>query len=146
MTPGLAEKFGAGTSSMRLEDERLVRGRGRYTANYEHADRVLHAAFLRSPHAHANIVAIDIAQAVRLPGVVLVLTGADIQTQGLRPLTFANVLKNANGDMMSPPPRWPLTADRVMYVGDPIAIVVATDREIARSAVEMISVEFEELE
>jgi aerobic carbon-monoxide dehydrogenase large subunit len=144
MPVSFAEKFGSGLSSRRVEDERLLRGRGRYTANFD-AGEVLHAAFLRSPHAHAKIIGIDVSGASSLQGVLLTLTGAQLQAQGLQPLAFANVLKAAAGHPMSPPPRWPLAVDRALYVGDPIALVVAADRETARSALEMISVDFEEM-
>lgn len=135
-------RFGAGLSSRRVEDLRLVTGRGRYAANLP-AD--LHAAFVRSPYPHARVLGLDVGDALSMPGVRLVLTGADLADLGVRPFPFAKVLRRADGQPMASPARWPLAIDEVHYVGDPVAVVVADDAAKARDAAEAVQVEFEEI-
>lgn len=127
-----------GAAVQRLEDPRLLTGAGRYSGDIK-LDRMVHAAFLRSDQAHARIGAIDIAEAVALPGVHGVFTAAD----------FADVLP------ISAPSTTPgyretkahaLTAKKVRHVGEPVAVVVAADRYIAEDALALIDVDYEPLE
>jgi carbon-monoxide dehydrogenase large subunit len=142
--PVAFDRFGAGLASPRPEDERLVSGRGRYTADVtEKGDR--HAVFVRSPHAHACIRSIDCEAARRHPGVALVLTGEDLAARDVGALTFASVVSENDGTPMQPSPRHPLALSRVLHVGDPVALVVAEDVETARDASELVEVDFEEL-
>ena len=119
--------------------KRLLSGRGRYTDDVV-LPRMLHAAFLRSPYAHARLGAIDVSEAARMPGVHRVLTGAD----------FAAVCSPWTGTLshfkgMRSPPQWPLPTRKVVWAGQPLVMVVAESRAEAEDALEVIGVEFEEL-
>ncbi len=142
MDRAFGARFGAGLSSGRVEDLRLVTGQGRYAANLP-GD--LHAAFVRSPYSHARILGIDLSEALSMPGVRLVLTGRDLSEHGVRPLPFAKVLQREDGAPMASPARWPLAVEEVHYVGDPVAVVVADDAAKARDAAEAVQVNYEEL-
>src|SRR5215469_17000074 len=106
-----------GRSLPRVEDAALLAGRGRYVDDLGTPPGTLHAAILRSPHAHATIENIDTARARELPGVAAVLTGADIQK-----LTASLVV-----GVKAPVECWPIATDRVRYVGEPVALVLASD-------------------
>ncbi|OLC00649.1 MAG: xanthine dehydrogenase [Candidatus Rokubacteria bacterium 13_1_40CM_68_15] len=118
----------------RNEDPRLLQGRGSFVDDIQPAG-ALHAAVLRSPHAHARIVSIDAARARRLPGVVLVLTAAD-----LGELDQPTPLLIPNPALTHPRTPRPLAADEVRYVGEPVALVVAESRYVAEDALEAIEV------
>jgi len=137
-------KFGIGQPVTRQEDVRLVRGRGHFQD-----DRVLpgqsYAVFLRSPYAHAVICSIDVAAASAAPGVLAVYTGADYAADGLGMPKATQPRKRADGSPMFAPQRPALVADRVRYVGDPVAMVIAETLNQARDACELIEVDFEEL-
>lgn len=127
-----------GTSAPRREDVRLLTGRGRFVDDV-HLPNMLHAAFLRSPLPSARIVRLDVSAAQRLDGVRAVYTAADLD--GLvKPIHF-----DAGIEGHKVPPYTALTGDKVRYVGDPIAVVVADDRAIAEDALAAIEVEWEEL-
>ncbi|MCE4226906.1 molybdopterin-dependent oxidoreductase [Methylobacterium sp. C25] len=121
-----------GLSIERVEDAALLTGRGRYVDDLGTPPGTLHAAILRSPHAHADIVAIDKSAALALPGVIAVVTGADIQdiTTGLVPAVRAKVDARVIG------------TDRVRYVGEPVAVVIARDRYLAEDGAELVEVEY----
>ncbi|HEV7445959.1 MAG TPA: molybdopterin cofactor-binding domain-containing protein, partial [Steroidobacteraceae bacterium] len=121
-----------GRSIERVEDGALLTGRGRFIDDLGVDAGTLHAAILRSPHAHANMVSIDTAAARKAPGVVAVLTGADIKK-----LTSSLVV-----GVKAPVECWPIAVDRVRYVGEPVAVVVASDRYKAEDAVDLIEVRF----
>jgi 2-furoyl-CoA dehydrogenase large subunit len=118
------------------EDARLVAGRGRFVDDLGRP-RMLHAAMLRSPHAHARIVAIDTREAEALPGVFAILTGAEAAARSgpIRPLIPTTVAV----------PDHCLAVDRARYVGEPVAAVAAVDRATAEDALERIRVEYEPL-
>jgi aerobic carbon-monoxide dehydrogenase large subunit len=132
-------KFGVGQAVRRLEDDALVRGAGRYVADHAPAG-LLAAVVLRSPHAHARFRIIDAAKARAMPGVALVLTGADtaelgnLPCQGLIPETRLAV-----------PPYPVLPRDEVRHVGDAVAFVVADKIEHAKDAAEAIAIDWEPL-
>jgi len=137
-------KFGIGQPAVRLEDVRLTRGEGRFQD-----DRVLpgqvHAVFVRSPHAHAEILGIDVAAALAAPGVLAVYTGRDYAADGLG-MPKANMLrKRADGSPMFAPQRPALVVDRARYVGDPVAMVVAETLPQARAAAELVAVDYRAL-
>src|SRR3954452_16588811 len=119
----------------RVEDAALLTGRGRYIDDLGVRPGTLHAAMLRSPHAHADIIGIDVAEALAAPGVAAVLTGADIKR-----LTSSMVV-----GVKAPLECWPIATDRVRYVGEPVAIVVARDRYLAEDALDLIEVEYRPL-
>jgi aerobic carbon-monoxide dehydrogenase large subunit len=132
-----------GRSLNRLEDARFVRGRGRYVADLAPAN-ALHGVVVRSPHAHARIVSVDVEAARKMPGVAAVLTGADLAADDIGPLPCAVT----NLPMASPlivPPCHALARDVVRYVGEPVAFVVADSAERARDAAEAVAVEYEPL-
>src|SRR6202047_4208769 len=123
-------EFAIGQSVSRFEDPRLLRGGGRYVG-----DMVLpgmaYGYVLRSPHAHARIRSIDVSQAKAAPGVLAVLTGADWQASGWGNLPVPGGLKRRDGSPMYRP-RYPaLVSDRVRWVGDYVALVVAETRHQA---------------
>ncbi|YBV94454.1 molybdopterin-dependent oxidoreductase (plasmid) [Phyllobacteriaceae bacterium JZ32] len=124
-----------GRSVQRIEDLALLTGRGRYIDDLPTRRNAAHAAILRSPHAHALIRSIDTAKATALPGVVAVLTGDDIG----RLTSSLTVGVKANVEC------WPIARDRVRYVGEPVAIVVAESRYLAEDALDLISVDYEQL-
>lgn len=127
-----------GTSVRRREDPRLLTGRGRYLADHDEAG-LCHIAILRSPVAHADVSGIDVAEAVALPGVVTVVTAADLVGAGA----------NDFDHLLGPPARplrWGVLADqRVRFVGEPLAAVVAVTRAVAEDAAERIVVDYREL-
>lgn len=128
----------------RLEDARLLTGQGRFTDDIAVA-RQARAAFVRSPHAHARIVAVDTAAARAAPGVIAVLTGADAIADGLGSLPFFPLHKRPDGSPITAAPRLPLTADIARFVGDAVALVVAETTHAARDAAELVAVEWEPL-
>ena len=130
-------KFGTGQSVTRVEDARLLTGQGRFTDDLSRPG-MLYGVTLRSPHAHAEIKDIDIAAALGVPGVVAVYTHKDIESYGPIPC-----LVPLSGDVKTP--RVLLADDRVRFVGDGVAFVVAETREAARAGAEAIYVDYEEL-
>jgi 2-furoyl-CoA dehydrogenase large subunit len=124
-----------GRSIERIEDATLLIGRGQYTDDMPVRAGTLHAAMLRSPHAHAEILGIDASKAKARPGVVAVLTGHEIK-QDSDP--FLIVLRQ-------PMDQWSLAVDRVRFVGEAVALVVAEDRYIAEDALDDIAVEYRKL-
>jgi len=128
----------------RLEDQKLLTGQGRFTDDVD-LPRQAHAAFTRSPHAHAKIAAIDTAAALAAPGVLAVYSGADIVAAGLAPVPFTQLHKRPDGADMTVPPRHALTADVARFVGDAVAMVVAETRDQARDAAELVEIEWQPL-
>ena len=137
-------EFALGQPVTRFEDPRLLRGGGRYVDDMV-LPRMAFGHVLRSPHAHARIRSIDVTEAKAAPGVLAVLTGADWEASGWRDLPSAGGNKRRDG---SPAyrPRFPaLVKDRVRWVGDYVAFVVAETRHQAADAAELIEVEYEPL-
>ena len=124
-----------GRSVQRVEDPALLTGRGRYIDDLPTRRNVAHAAILRSPHAHALIRSIDTTKAAQHPGVVAVLTGEDVA----RLTSSLTVGVKANVEC------WPIARDRVRYVGEPVAIVVADSRYLAEDALDLVTVDYEQL-
>ncbi len=141
-------KFGMGQAVPRFEDPRLLRGGGRYTDDINLPGQA-RGYVLRSPHAHARIVSIDTSEALEMPGVIAIYTGADWAADelGEMPCMAAILipLKRANGEPIYVPKRPPLVTDRVRFVGDYVAFVVAETLNQAKDAAEAIMVEYEEL-
>src|SRR6266852_5737114 len=128
--PITVQKFAIGQSVSRLEDPRLVQGLGRYSDDVN-LPRQAYAVVVRSPHGHARITGIDPAAALRAPGVLAVLTGADLAADGLGNLPTDASRKRRDGSPAFTTPRPALIRDRVRHVGDPVALVVATSPETA---------------
>ena len=135
------QKFGM---KGRLEDERMLKGRGRYVADWNLPGQA-YGHFLRSDRPHADIVSIDVSAALASPGVIAVLTGDDVRAAGQKPMPAAAPMKGRGGAEQLVPPRYALTRDRVRYVGEPIALVVAELAPLAQDAAEAIAVEYREL-
>jgi carbon-monoxide dehydrogenase large subunit len=137
-------EFAIGQGVSRFEDPRLIRGGGRYTDDIK-LPGMAHGVVLRSPHAHAKINGIDLAAAKKAPGVLAVLTCADIKAAGYTDLPVPGGHKRRDSSPMYRP-RYPILAeDRVRWVGDSVAFVVAETAAQALDAAEMIAVDYEEL-
>src|SRR5437763_10593977 len=136
-------EFAIGQSVSRFEDPRLLRGGGRYVSDIV-LPGMAFGHVLRSPHAHARIRAIDTSRARAAPGVLAVLTGADWQASGFGDLPVPGGLKRRDGSVFRPP--YPaLARERVRFVGDPVAFVVAESQLQALDAAELIEVDYEPL-
>src|SRR5690242_2269061 len=137
-------EFAIGQGVSRFEDPRLVRGGGRYTDDIK-LPGLVHGVVLRSPHAHAKIKSIEVTAAKTAPGVLAVLTSADVKAAGYGDLPVPGGLKRRDGSPMYRP-RYPILAeDRVRWVGDGVAFVVAGTVAQALDAAEMISVDYDEM-
>jgi carbon-monoxide dehydrogenase large subunit len=128
-----------GRSVRRREDARLLQGRGAYVADVQRP-RALHLAVVRSPHAHARIRAIDVAPARACPGVADVVTFHDVPE-----LARAIPMRMNERGQMRRYLQHPLARDKVRYVGEPVAAVLATDRYLAEDALARVRVEYEPL-
>ncbi|MBR1217196.1 xanthine dehydrogenase family protein molybdopterin-binding subunit [Bradyrhizobium sp. U87765 SZCCT0131] len=137
-------RFGAGQPVRRVEDQRLVTGHGRYVDDIAHAD-ALWLVLLRSPHAHARIVAIDTTAARAMPGVEAIYTGADLVADDIGALPTLPVFKRPDGSPMTFPERRLLAHEVVRFTGEAVAAVVATSRAAAQSAAEAIAVDYDVL-
>ena len=141
-------RFGSGQSVLRIEDDKLLRGQGRYTdditddATY---GQLLRLYFVRSIHAHARIVSVDKSAALGMPGVLAVYDGADLVARGVKPLPGPAGFTRADGSPAATPPRRLLAHERVRYVGEPVVMVLAGNLQQARDAAEAVQVEYEEL-
>ena len=129
---------------LRNEDLRLVTGTGRFTADWNLPNQ-LHAYVLRSDRAHANIVSLDTSGALALPGVRAVITHADMTAAGFKNLVGGAASKNADGTELIKALPTPLAIDRVRYVGEALAIVIADTRGAAQDACEAIAIDYEDL-
>ena len=138
-------KFGVGQSVKRTEDLRFVTGQGQYTDDL-HFERETYAAFLRSPHGHARITAIDVSAAKSAPGVVDVLTQADVDAHGARPMPCVAPIQSRDGSGIKASPKPLLAKDSVTFVGEAIAMVIAETYAQAKDALECINVEYEPLD
>jgi aerobic carbon-monoxide dehydrogenase large subunit len=130
-----------GQRLLRREDPALLTGEAKF-ANDLDVPGALHLAVLRSPYAHARITSIDVSPALEQPGVVAAYTGADLADAWAAPMPCAWPVT----DDMKNPAHFPLAKDKVHYVGDGVAAVVARDEVAARDAIEAITVEYEPLE
>ncbi|MDH4107033.1 MAG: xanthine dehydrogenase family protein molybdopterin-binding subunit [Gammaproteobacteria bacterium] len=135
---------GIGVAVRRKEDRRFITGAGRYTDDINRPDQ-LYAYILRSPLAHARINAIETAAALAAPGVVAVFTGADMAADGVGGLPCGWGVANKDGSPMVEPTHPCMVVDRVRYVGDQVATVLARTRAAAKDAAELIEVDYEEL-
>jgi carbon-monoxide dehydrogenase large subunit len=137
-------QFGIGQAVTRFEDRRLLQGGGRYLDDVNLSNQA-YAVIVRSVHAHARIRSIDAGAARKAPGVVAVLTGADVARDGLGTMQMTLKRKRPDGSPMFAPPHRGLAQDRVRYVGDPVAMVVAETRAQAEDAAELVQVDYEPL-
>jgi len=142
--PITVEKFAIGQSVRRLEDPRLVQGLGRYSDDVS-LPREARAVLVRSPHAHARIRRADATAALAAPGVLAVLTAADLAADGVGNLPSDRARKRRDGSPAFPTPRPALAREQVRHVGDPVALVVAETHAQALDAAERVVVEYEPL-
>jgi aerobic carbon-monoxide dehydrogenase large subunit len=138
--------FGIGASVKRVEDARLLTGQGRYAEDWNSPGQV-YAAFVRSPHAHADVLAVDAAPARRVSGVLDVLTGRDLRADGIGaiPTLIAERgggIKNRDGSPFADPPWYPLAIERVRYVGEAVAVVLGTTPASAHDGAAAVSVQY----
>src|SRR5712692_159730 len=126
---------GIGASVKRREDARLLTGQGRYAEDWNEPGQV-YAAFVRSPHAHADIVEVDANPVLKVDGVLGVFTGRDLIAERV------GGIRNRDGSPFAEPIWYPLAPDRVRHVGEPIAIVVATTPAAARDGADAVAVEY----
>lgn len=138
-------KFGSGQPVPRLEDDRLVTGKGQYSDDIT-LPGTLHMVLLRSPHAHAKLKAVDTLHAREAKGVVGVFTNKDLEAAGIKPIPCAATMPHKDGTPMVVPPRYALAKDRVFHLGEPVAMVVAETAGEARDAAELIQVDYEEID
>jgi carbon-monoxide dehydrogenase large subunit len=132
-----------GTPVRRREDYRFLTGGGMYTDDINRPGQ-LHASILRSPHAHAQIAGIDISAAQQASGVAAVYTGKDMAADGIGGLPCGWQVHSKDGSPMAEPPHPVLAVDRVRYVGDPVAVVIAASLAQARDAAELVNVDYVE--
>src|SRR5262245_55281722 len=136
---------GFGKPILRQEDARLLTGGGCYSDDVNVPGQA-YACFVRSPHAHARVERIETGGALATPGVIAVLTGADALADGVKPLTHSPMPRNPNEDMLRPrdvafiAPHPPIPADRVRFVGEIVAMVVAETQAAARDGAERVDV------
>ena len=135
---------GIGARVARKEDRRFITGAGRYVDDMV-VPGMKHAVFVRSPHAHAAIKSIDVAAAQAMSGVIGVLTGRELKTDGIGNLICGWMIHSKDGTPMKMGAWSPLAVDRVRYVGDAVVIVVAETKGQARDAAEAVAIEYDEL-
>ncbi|GBD45197.1 Carbon monoxide dehydrogenase large chain [bacterium HR40] len=138
-------KFGIGQPVRRVEDQRFVRGRGRYTDDIAYPGQAF-LVVVRSPHAHARIRRIDTRAAQQAEGVLMVATAAEFDPAGRARIPCLIPLRNRDGSSRAEAPHPMLARGKVRYVGEPVAFVVAETRALAREAAELVEVDYEELE
>ena len=134
---------GIGQSVPRKEDGRFITGQGRYTDDIKQVGQS-HAYFVRSPHAHADVVSIDVEEALSAPGVIAVLTGADVTADGLGGLPCGWMIHSKDGSEMKQPHHPVLADKRVHYLGEPVAMVIADTALEAKNASELVAVDWAE--
>ncbi|HVV41038.1 MAG TPA: xanthine dehydrogenase family protein molybdopterin-binding subunit [Nitrobacter sp.] len=137
-------RFGAGQPVKRLEDQRLITGKGHFIDD-KREDGALWLHVLRSPHAHARIKSIETVPAAAMPGVEAVLTGADLIADDIGAIPTLMIFKRPDGSPMTVPPRRLLAHEVVRFAGEPVAAVVALSRVAAQTAAEAIDIDYEVL-
>ena len=141
-------KYGVGQPVLRTEDPHLLKGQGKFNDDLV-TENTAHSYVLRSPHPHADIISIDNTAALGTPGVLGIYLGKDLADDGIGgfpgPPPFFASLTKPDGSPLSYPPQFALTSDRVRYVGDPVAFIVAETLEIAKDAAEKIKIEYKVL-
>lgn len=139
------QRFGSGQAVRRIEDEGLLKGQGQFTDDLA-PQGLLRLVFVRSPYAHARIVSVDTANAKAMPGVVAVVTGAELAAAGVKPIpTGVPGFNRPDGSPGASPARRVLAHERARFAGEAVALVVAETLQQARDAAEAVGVEYEEL-
>src|SRR6202521_689897 len=135
---------GIGAAVRRKEDHRFITGKGHYTADVDRPGQT-HACFVRSPHAHARIKGIDATAARGMPGVLAVLTGADLAADKLGNLICGWMIHSKDGSAMKMAPHPALAHTKACHVGDPVAVAIAETLAQAEDAAEQVKVDYEVL-
>src|SRR4029079_12616185 len=138
------QKYGVGQPVRRKEDDTLVRGKGKYTDDFTLPGQA-YCFMVRSSHAHGIIKGIDTAAAKAMPGVLGVWTGKELEAAGYNPFTCGLPLKSRDGSPLLQTNRPALPTDKVRFVGDPVAFVVAETLAQARDAAEAVELDIEPL-
>jgi carbon-monoxide dehydrogenase large subunit len=133
---------GIGAAVRRKEDLRFITGKGQYTDDVVRPGET-RAVFVRSPHAHAKFKNVDISAAKTMPGVVAVLTGAELATDKIGNLICGWMIHSKDGTPMKMAPHPALAADKVCHVGDAVAVVIAESQAQGRDAAEKVNVNYE---
>ncbi len=137
-------KFGIGQPVRRTEDPVLLSGMGRYTDDLNVVGQA-YAVMVRSPYAHGTILGLDTTEALAAPGVLAVVTGQDLVDAGQGTISCGMPFKNRDGTDMLKPPRPSLAIDKIRFVGDPVAVVVAETAVQAKDAAELVELDIEQL-
>ncbi|NQW79986.1 MAG: xanthine dehydrogenase family protein molybdopterin-binding subunit [Polaromonas sp.] len=138
-----AARFGSGQSVRRLEDDKLLVGAGQFAGDVSPEDQV-HLFFLRSPYPHARIASLDSTAALAMPGVLSIITGADMVAAGVKPIP-GSAFKRIEPVPCAAPERRALAHERVRFVGEAVVAVVALTLQQARDAAETIEIDYAEL-
>jgi len=133
-----------GESVLRKEDERFLTGVGQYTDDIQ-LNNLVHAVFVRSPYAHANIRSINKTEALAAPGVIAIYDGQDVTQDNINGLPCGWLITDTDGEPMKEPPHPILANGKVRYVGDHVAMVIADTLEQARDAAELVEVDYDAL-
>src|SRR6478736_7560076 len=133
---------GIGAAVRRKEDQRFITGKGHYTDDVNRPGQCC-AYFLRAPHAHARIKAVDCAAAAKMPGVLAVLTGAELAGDKVGNLICGWMITSKDGSPMKMSAHPAIAAGKACYVGDPVAVVIAETMAAARDAAEKVQVDYE---
>jgi carbon-monoxide dehydrogenase large subunit len=137
-------KFGIGQPVPRQEDSRLLSGQGQYTDDINLPDQA-YAVMVRSQVAHGRLRSVDTTEAATMPGVLGVWTGHDLKAAGYGTIKTIAMAQNRDGTPMKVPPRYPICTDKVRFVGDPVAFVVAETIAQAKDAAEAVAVAIDHL-
>ena len=135
---------GIGAAVRRKEDQRFITGKGHYTDDISRPGQA-HAYFVRSPHAHARLKRVDTAQAAATPGVLAVLTGAELAADKIGNLICGWMIHSKDGSPMKMAPHPALASGKACHVGDPVAVVIAETLAQAKDAAEKVKVDYEVL-
>jgi len=122
-----AARFGAARSQKRLEDDRLLVGKGLFSDDRRFEGEAW-LVLVRSPYAHAKVDRIDLSACLAAPGVIAAWTMEELRADGVRHIPVPPLFKRADGSPMASPPRTPLAEGKVYYVGQPVVAVVAAYR------------------
>ncbi len=144
ITPVDVGRFGSGKTVRRIEDPTLVAGRGQFTDDLNRPGQT-HLIFVRSPHAHARLSAVDLSGALAVPGVIAAYGGADLLAAGVKPIAAGIPFPRPDGSPAASAKRYALAVDRVRYVGEAVAAVVATSRDAALAGIDAVRIEYDEL-
>lgn len=139
------ERFAVGQGVKRTEDPRLLKGLGQFLDDVP-LPQLAHGFVLRSPHAYARVCSIDVDAAKTAPGVIAVLTGAELQADGIGPLRCEMDGLRRGSEGMFHTSRFALVAETVRHVGDPVAFIVAESFNAARDAADLVDVDYEVLQ